>query len=179
MNKLQKKTFKQKATHLLRELSAVTHHNSVPLLDRLGNETVDLAEVLGFSLTTDMLKGKFAQCSEQKDALFRLKAGKLREIGISIARLDERIAAKRNLVENEIDARLREARVTLEQTNFKMEEVSTALAQFEEKFHKSEQAVVQLKMRETSLRREKEKTKLVSELQAEITLLRDQRHKLL
>ena len=61
-----------------------------------------------------MLSEKLEQCSVQKDKIFSAKASKIQEVSNSIRRLDLAIEEKRNLIENMIDASLREAVGTLE-----------------------------------------------------------------
>ena len=106
-----------------------------PLLSKVAvdsyiNELVQLTNSLGLQVTHEMLKNKESCCSESKDSIFCLKASKLREIGLSIRQLDDKIDKKRNLIENEINAILKEAEVTLLQTQQKICDVETAKEHF-------------------------------------------------
>lgn len=93
------------------------HQLSAPFdLSFFMTELVSLAQILGISFTEAMLRDKLNQCSKQKNALFSVKASKIREISHSIEILDDQISKKHNLIENEIDAMLNEAVVTLSQT---------------------------------------------------------------
>ena len=53
-------------------------------LGGLFDDLIELAQIFGFTLTAEMLSRKSEQCSVQKDEIFRLKASKLREIGMQI-----------------------------------------------------------------------------------------------
>lgn len=113
-------------------------------LGRFYADLIDLANVLGFTFTTEMLQAKSDKCSDQKDKIFGLKAGKLREIGAKIYQLDELIAKKHNLIEHEINARLSEAQATSASTEQKISDVQIAVGLLQEKLEKSERLIDQL-----------------------------------
>ena len=104
-----------------------------------------------------MLKEKLDQCSKQKDSLFGVKANKMREVSHSIHELDNKISEKRNLIENEIDARLREAQTTLAFTKQKISDVETAHLILVQKVDITEKSIDELRVQENSMQREKDR----------------------
>lgn len=74
---------------------------------------MSLAELIGIGITIGSLQAKLVDCSRNKDDLFRVKAAKMREIGQKISQYDRKIHERRNQIENQLDAQLREAVTTL------------------------------------------------------------------
>ena len=96
----------------------------------------------------------------------------MREIGTKIRQLDDQIAKKHNLIEHEINARLSEAQTTLKSTEQKIIDVQTAAQLLQQKLDKSEKLIDQLKIQESTLKKEKEKAQVITDVQTEVAQLR-------